>query len=102
MGRTLDRRWLDILIEELESEDAEMRYEAARATGAIGDVQAVQSLSKLALDEDDEVRQEAIMALGRIGGPRAERVLRSLAEDASQSDREAIAEALGEAGDELL
>jgi HEAT repeat protein len=102
MGRTLDRRWLDILISELESEDAEMRYEAARATGAIGDVRAVQGLATVALDEDDEVRQEAIISLGRIGGTGAERILRNLAETADPKDREAIAEALGEAGDELL
>jgi HEAT repeat protein len=102
MGRTLDKRWLEILIEELDSEDAEMRYEAARATGAIGDVAAVPGLAAAAIDEDDEVREEAIMSLGRIGGPGAERVLRRLAESASPKDQEAIAEALGEAGDELI
>ncbi len=102
MGRTLDKRWLDILIDELRSEDAEMRYEAARATGAIGDVHAVPALAAAAIDEDGEVREEAIMSLGRIGGPGAERALRRLAESASPKDQEAIEEALGEAGDELI
>jgi HEAT repeat protein len=101
MGRTLDKRWLDILVRELESEDAEMRYEAARASGAIGEVGAIPGLAAAALDEDAEVRQEAIMALGRIGGPGAERVLRRLAESAPAPDQEAIAEALGEASDEF-
>jgi HEAT repeat protein len=101
MGRTLDHRWLDILVRELESEDAEMRYEAARATGELGDVRAIPGLAAAAIDEDAEVRQEAIMALGRIGGNGAERVLRRLAEVASDTDQEAIADALGDALDEL-
>jgi HEAT repeat protein len=101
MGRTLDKRWLDILTRELESEDAEMRYEAARATGEIGDVRAIPGLATAAIDEDSEVRQEAIMALGKIGGIGAERVLRRLQESAPASDQEAIAEALGEAVDEI-
>jgi hypothetical protein len=101
MGRTVDPRWLEILIEELESEDAEMRYEAARATGELADVRAIPGLAKAAIDEDNEVRQEAIISLGRIGGKAAERALRTLAEDASETDQEAIAEALGEIVDEM-
>jgi HEAT repeat protein len=101
MGRTLDKHWLDILIREIESEDAEMRYEAARATGEIGDVRAIPGLATAAIDEDSEVRQEAIMALGKIGGIGSERVLRRLQESAPASDQDAIAEALGEAVDEI-
>jgi HEAT repeat protein len=101
MGRTLDERWLDILIAELESDDAEMRYEAARALGEIGDVRALRGLSAAAIDEDAEVRQEAIMALGLIGGRGAEEILRRLAKSASPADLQAIADALGEAVDEL-
>jgi HEAT repeat protein len=101
MGRTLDPRWLDTLIMELESEDAEMRYEAARAAGEIGDVKAIPGLAVAATDEDSEVRNQAILALGRIGGRGAERVLRNLAESASPADQDAIAEALDVASDEL-
>jgi HEAT repeat protein len=101
MGKTLDDRWVDILLTELESEDAEMRYEAARALGEIGDVLALPGLAAAAIDEDAEVRQEAIMALGLIGGQGPERVLRRLAESANAADLQAIADALGEEADEL-
>jgi HEAT repeat protein len=102
MGKTLDDRWVDILMNELESEDAEMRYEAARALGEIGDIRALPGLAEAAIDEDAEVRQEAIMALGLIGGQGPERILRRLAESANAADLQAIAEALGEAADELV
>lgn len=102
MGRTLDPRWLDILLHELDSEDAEMRYEASRAAGAIGDVRAIPGLASAAIDEDNEVRQEAILSLGRIGGPASVRVLRGLAETASPADQQAIADALGESVGEQL
>ncbi|MGH2561393.1 MAG: HEAT repeat domain-containing protein [Thermomicrobiales bacterium] len=97
MGRTLDRRWLNVLLAELESPDAEMRYEAARACGELGDASAVESLARCGLDNDAEVRQAAITALGRIGSNAAARALRVLAETARPADREAFDEALDEA-----
>ncbi|MGH2533978.1 MAG: HEAT repeat domain-containing protein [Thermomicrobiales bacterium] len=97
MGRTLDRRWLNILLAELESPDAELRYEAARACGEIGDASAVTGLERCGQDRDAEVRQAAIAALGRIGSSGAMRSLHRLVESARPVDREAIAEALNEA-----
>jgi HEAT repeat protein len=102
MGRSLDQRWVDLLLSELKSEDAEMRYEAARALGEIGDRDAAPEIANLTHDDDMEVRQAAIIALGRIGGKAAVRVLQALEDEAPPADREAIAEALEEAQDEAL
>jgi HEAT repeat protein len=102
MGRSLDRRWLNVLVNELNSADAEMRFEAARACGEIGDASAVPGLAECATDQDAEVRRAAIRALGRIGGRGATSILQRLRETARPSDRDEIEEALAEAtGDEL-
>lgn len=97
MGRTMDRRWLNILLSELDAPDAEMRYEAARACGEIGDAVAVPGLTRCAEDRDAEVRQAAIAALGQIASAAAVKNLRGLAATARPADREAIQDALGEA-----
>jgi HEAT repeat protein len=102
MGRSLDERWVDLLLSELRSEDAEMRYEAARALGEIGDRDTVPEIASVTTDEDAEVRQAAIIALGRIGGKAAIRALQALEDEASPADRDAIEEALEEAQDEAL
>lgn len=97
MGRSLDRRWLPTILAELESADAEMRYEAARASGRLGDDRAVPGLAALGLDLDPEVRCAAIDALGNIGGSAAVSVLRALRASSPESDAEAIEDALEEA-----
>ena len=96
MGRCLDPRWLDAVLRELESEEAELRYEAARAAGELGDDRAVPGLALLAIEPDAQIRYAAIAALGRIGGRAAVRVLRNLAEHADERDAEVIEEALEE------
>jgi HEAT repeat protein len=96
MGRTASRRWLHLIEADFGNEDAELRYEAARAAGEIADPQVLQALAKLSEDEDIEVRQAAITAMGRIGGPAATRILRRLAETAAEPDQEAVEEALAE------
>ena len=97
MGRSLDPRWLGTILDDLESPEAELRYEAARAAGALGDDGAVPDLGQLALDPDVEVRHAAIAALGEIGGRAALRVLRALAEEPEEADADAIDAALEEA-----
>jgi len=97
-GRGNQRDWLPVAIEEFENEDAEIRFEAARATGLFGDVDALPGLSELArLDEDVDVRHAAIAAIGEIGGPGAIRILTRLAESAPVTDTAVIDDALVEA-----
>lgn len=99
MGASLDRRWLNVLLAATRSPDAEIRYEAARACGAMGDEGAVPELAELCADEDVEVRHAAIAALGMVGGRAAVRALRVLsgAEETRESDAELIDAALDEA-----
>jgi HEAT repeat protein len=75
MGRSCDAYWLPDVIQQLHSYEAELRYEAAVASGMIGDKRAVSHLSVLMNDMDSEVQEMAIEALGEIGGSEARAVL---------------------------
>jgi HEAT repeat protein len=97
MGRSLDRRWLPLLLEELQSEDPAYRYEAATACGELGAEEAVDELISLTSDPDRAVQGAAIAALGRIGGTLATNVLRRLARSTDPVVRDAAEEALAEA-----
>ena len=97
MGRSPDSRWLHIVLAELASEEPELRYEAARAAGALGLADALLGLLAAAHDEDAEVRHAAISAIAKIGGRGAMRALERLAEDAGEADLELIEAAIEEA-----
>jgi HEAT repeat protein len=101
MGRSQDGYWLDLLLGELASAEAELRFESARACGQLGDEDAVPELATLADDEDQEVRNAAFTALGQIGGRAAIRLLgqfREAAEAAGEdADAELLADVLAEA-----
>ena len=98
MGRNADLDWLPTIIEEMHSEDGEMRFEAAVAAGGIADEEAVPELSLLVSDEDTEVQEAAIAALGQIGGPSSRAILEQIAAD-STDERvlEAVSDAMAEA-----
>ena len=97
-GRAHLSAWLPRCMEILEGDDPELRFEAVRAVGLLGDVESLPQLSEVALkDEDVDVRQSAITAIGVIGGPAATRVLRRLMERAPEADHEVIEDALNEA-----
>lgn len=98
MGRNADLEWLPIVIQEMESDDPEMRFEAAMAAGALADEEAVSPLAALTADEDAEVQEAAITALGQIGGPAARSVLHTVASEISDPRvLEAVRDALSEA-----
>lgn len=97
-GRGNQRDWLAVAIEEFENDDAEIRFEAARAAGMFADVDALPGLSELArLDEDVDVRHAAIAAIGEIGGRGAIRILTRLADSARETDAVVIDDAIVEA-----
>jgi HEAT repeat protein len=97
MGRSAERRWNKLVLGELTSTDAGMRFEAATAAGELGLTAAVQPLIRLLEDADSEVREAAAMALGKIGGKEARRAL----EACVASDDARLAEAAEEALEEL-
>jgi len=94
MGRTSSDKWMPELLEFMQSEDAELRYEAARAAMLLGEADAVPELAQLIYDPDAEVRAAALAALGTIGGPAAVRALRQAGEDDEFEEPEIVEEAL--------
>lgn len=98
MGRSADARWRPQVIAELENDNSEIRFEAARACGELEAGEAVARLVQL-IDEDPDlqVQEMAIWALGRIGGREAREAL----EICVENDNEVIAQAAEEALDEL-
>lgn len=98
MGRSADSHWRSQVIAELENDNSEIRFEAARACGELEAGEAVGMLVQL-IDEDPDlqVQEMAIWALGRIGGREAREAL----EICVESQNEALAQAAEEALDEI-
>ena len=99
MGRTCSKVWRDVLIEELDSADNELVYEAVTACGQIQLQESARRIGQLATSDDREIQLAAIWALGEIGGNHAFEILTSLEE--TIEDEEAVAvldEALDTAG----
>jgi HEAT repeat protein len=96
MGRNCDPAWLPILLKELASADAEMRYEAVVACGEMGNEGAVATATRLVNDPDTDVQLAAIQALGKIGGTEAKNCLEECQYNSSEAVREAARQALTE------
>ncbi len=99
MGINCDPSWLRILLQELESPDAELRYEAVGACGELESEEAVPDLERLVSDDDTSVQVAAVRALGKIGGKRARRFLESCLESSSELIVQEVEQALREAED---
>ena len=100
MGRSLDAQWEPLLLDELQSHDTELRYEAVRACGELELASAISRLAELLDDADREVQEASVWALGQIGGQTARQILQThyqtIPED-NKALREAFEEALDEA-----
>lgn len=94
MGRSCDSSWLPVLMKELSSADAEIRYEAAGALGELEEEDAVPMLVKLLDDPDIDVRLVAIRAMGNIGGNEAKEALKLCLESTSEAIRDSAGHAL--------
>jgi HEAT repeat protein len=94
MGRTVDASWLPVILQEMDSPDAPMRYEAANASGELGEEDAIPRLAELLDDSDSQVQIGAIHALACIGGISAKKLLRKCAKSDDDSLREMAEEAL--------
>ncbi len=94
MGRNIDPAWTATLTEQMGSEDATVRREAALAAADYED--AVGALADLVDDPDTSVRLAAISSLGQIGGAEARDALIYCYESSDPVVREAAGEALAE------
>lgn len=98
MGRSADLRWRNVLLSELNSDNPELRYEAARSCGELELTRAIPRLAYMVVnDSDPEVKQACVWALGNIGGKEARRVL----ETCYESDDDALSDAAAAALDEM-
>lgn len=96
MGRSCDDRWQALVLQELESDSAAMRYEAAWASGELALQAAVPILARLIYDPDQQVSSASIWALGQIGGILAKQILFTAYDEADDDTRNALGEALSE------
>ena len=90
-------RVTELLVEQLGSEDLEIRKAAVVALGRIGDARAAPALIEV-LDEDAELVIPAADALAKIGDPRAFEALLTLVGDPSAGVRQSVVGALNSLG----
>jgi HEAT repeat protein len=96
MGRSMDNQWSPIVLHELRSERAAMRYEAAHAAGEMILEDALPQLTQMIDDKDTEVKLAVIWALGQIGGKPASEALNQVIQEGNPAMKEAAQEALQE------
>ena len=75
-----------------------IRYRAAEALGAIGDIQSIDSLIALTTDEKDHVRYMAAKSLGKMHDPRIPHILKRLLTDDHSYTRRIAVEGLARSG----
>jgi HEAT repeat protein len=96
MGNSADPSWLDLILEQFDDANDDLREVAATAAGDIGDEEAVPELVNLIDDPAHGVRLAAIEALGTIGGTEAREALVYALSDERSSIREAAQAAIDE------
>jgi HEAT repeat protein len=96
MGRTCNSDWLSLLMQELSSPSAQLRFEAARACAELEAKEAVPRLIELTNDSDAQVRLSAVEALGRIGGNEAKQALQECRDGPDDVMSQAAEDALDE------
>ena len=94
MGKNCDIGWLAIIVEELDSSDPAMRYEACNACAELSEEEAIPYLLPLFEDEDLETQSAAIMAAGHIGGDMAKNALMEYIQSTDQVIAEVAQESL--------
>jgi HEAT repeat protein len=98
MARHGDLRWSEYILRELRSEDSQLQYEAVRAAGELGLVEATDTLIDLATNKTyrKPLRLLAVYALGETGDDRAYPVLEKLAHSRDRDVRDVARDAMEE------
>jgi hypothetical protein len=78
MGRSIDERWEQFILDHLEHNASQIRLQAARAAGELEVSEAVPRLLELLAEEDDDVRNAAAWSLSQIGGKGVRNALQAL------------------------
>lgn len=86
MGRSVDPRWEDRVLNSLGDKWPRLREESARAAGELELSEAVESLIELLDDTEKSVRLAASWSLSQIGGEGVQEALEQLLEDADDDE----------------
>ena len=89
MGLSSDQAWLPQVLQQITNTSPELRFEAARALGEIGEEPHVLQLASLLEDDDPVVAVAAIGSLARIGGDAAMKLI----QEGTESEHTIVAEA---------
>lgn len=93
MGRSSDaERWGEMVLAALDSREADLRFEAVRATGELQLAEAVSSLKTCLEEEDANLAQAAVWSLSQIGGPEARRLISERLEQTEDEDEQEFLE----------
>ncbi len=86
MGRSCDARWETHILNELDNDYEDIRYEAARSAGQIELESAVPRLIELAEEDDREIQEVVVWSLGEIANSDAIQALYNLQESLDDND----------------
>ncbi len=86
MGRSANARWTDHVLDMLESDNTEIRYEAIRGAGELEIKRALPYLLNLLSEEDSEARLAAVWSLSQIGGEDVQEALEQLYDETEDED----------------
>lgn len=88
MGRSADERWASHILDNLESPDLEVQYEAVRAAGELELKDSLDKLFELLEIEEEvtDLRLALIWSISQIGGQEAKARLEALAEESQDDD----------------
>ena len=86
MGRSVDERWEQFVLEHLEHLSPQIRLAAARAAGELEIGEAVPRLLELVEEGDEDIRAAAIWSLSQIGGKGVRNALQALFDQALDSE----------------
>lgn len=98
MGDTAEKRAVETIINSLNSDIPEIKWNAVVALGKIGDPKAIPNLVKLLNDKNPEMRGNVVIALGEIGSTEALDPLLEALKDSEEKVRSLIANALAKIG----
>ncbi|PKO02118.1 MAG: hypothetical protein CVU43_09505 [Chloroflexi bacterium HGW-Chloroflexi-5] len=88
MGRSADDQWFEFVQEKLDSNDSDIKFEAARAAGELEIPTALDHLFTMVEEEDfdSEIRLAAIWSLSQIGGREVKDKLQELLRDSDSEE----------------
>lgn len=86
MGRTANSQWNTPVLEMLENDSTEIRYEAARAAGELELHESTDRLIELLDDSDIDIRMAAAWSLSQIGGEGVRDALELLFEETEDEE----------------